>query len=138
MPNSILIVDDHPTNLKLLSFALRARGFTVVTAADAEQALAAIKAEKPKLILMDLQLPGMSGYDLTTQIKRDPATAEVPVIAVTGYAMKGDEERALAAGCDGYITKPVDLTVLRDLVARLVPQTPPLPMTPPADDAPPE
>lgn len=137
MPNTILIVDDHPTNLKLLSFALRARGFTVVTAADAEQALAAIRAEKPKLILMDLQLPGMSGYDLTTQIKHDPATSDVPVIAVTGYAMKGDEERALAAGCDGYITKPVDLTVLRDIVAKLVPIAPPLPASTSDDEIPP-
>jgi CheY-like chemotaxis protein len=104
----ILIVDDNPTNTKLLAFILSTRGYEVRTAASADEALATLTLFRPRLILMDIQLPGMDGLALTRQLKSDPATRDISIIAATAYAMKGDEERALAAGCDGYVTKPID------------------------------
>jgi len=104
----ILIVDDNPSNTKLLAFLLTSRGYEVRTAANADEALATLAAWLPRLILMDIQLPGIDGLTLTRQLKADPATSHIPIIAATAYAMKGDEERALAAGCNGYITKPID------------------------------
>jgi CheY-like chemotaxis protein len=116
----ILIVDDNPTNLKLVSFLVRSHGYDVVTATDASAALAAIRAERPTVILMDLQLPGIDGLELTRRLKADPATRQIPVVAVTAYAMKGDHEKALAAGCDDYVTKPIDTRTLPDVIARHV------------------
>jgi CheY-like chemotaxis protein len=104
----ILIVDDNPTNTKLLAFILSTRGYEVRTAASADEALATLMLFRPRLILMDIQLPGMDGLTLTRQLKSDPATRDISIIAATAYAMKGDQERALAAGCDGYVTKPID------------------------------
>ena len=118
--NRILIVDDNPTNLKLVSFLVRSHGYEVVTATDAAAALAAIQAERPAVILMDLQLPGVDGLELTRRLKADPATRQIPVVAVTAYAMKGDHEKALAAGCDDYVTKPIDTRTLPDVIARHV------------------
>lgn len=114
----ILAVDDHPPNLALLKHLLTLHGYRVATAAKAEQAIAAIRAELPRLILMDLQLPGVDGFELTRQLKADPQTAEVPIIAVTSYAMSGDRERALAAGCDDHVAKPIDTRALPGLVAQ--------------------
>lgn len=112
----ILIVDDNPSNTKLLEFLLSANGYAVRTAANADEALAALAGWKPRLILMDIQLPGMDGLALTRRLKADPLTSDIPIIAATAYAMKGDEERALAAGCSGYVTKPIDTRQLpRDL-----------------------
>jgi CheY-like chemotaxis protein len=113
---SILVVDDNPTNLKLVAFLLTTNGFSVRLAANADEALAAVTQQVPRLILMDLQLPGMDGLTLTAKLKADPATSEIMIVALTAYAMKGDEERALAAGCAGYLTKPIDT---RSLPARL-------------------
>lgn len=113
----ILIVDDHPGNLKLLSFLLDGKGYDVRTAADADQAFAAVREFRPRLILMDLQLPGMDGFELTRSLKADPSQRETIIVAVTASAMKGDEERALSAGCDGYITKPIDTRILPEQVA---------------------
>ncbi len=104
----ILIVDDNTANLKLARVLLSSEGFEVRTAGDAESALAVLREFRPKLILMDIQLPGMDGLELTRQLKADPATSGVVIVALTSYAMKGDEEKALAAGCDGYIAKPID------------------------------
>lgn len=104
----VLAVDDNAMNLKLVRFLLTKRGYRVVTAASAPEALAALARETPAIILMDLQLPGISGLELTSQLRRDPALASVPIVAVTASAMRGDEERALAAGCDGYVAKPID------------------------------
>lgn len=112
----ILIVDDNPSNTKLLEFLLSANGYAVRTAANADEALAALAGWKPRLILMDIQLPGMDGLALTRRLKADPLTSDIPIIAATAYAMKGDQERALAAGCSGYVTKPIDTRQLpRDL-----------------------
>lgn len=113
----ILIVDDHPTNLKVLRVLLEAHGYAVRTAPDAEDALREIEASPPRLVLLDLQLPGMNGFDLARRLKSDPARAGIRIIAVTALAMKGDDERARAAGCDGYVTKPVDTNALAALVA---------------------
>jgi CheY-like chemotaxis protein len=113
----ILIVDDNPTNAKLLAYVLSRRGYPVTTAADAGEALAAIAADRPRLILMDLQLPGIDGFELTRRLKADPTTAGIVIVAVTAYAMTGDEDRARAAGCDGYLPKPIDPRTLADTVA---------------------
>lgn len=116
----ILIVDDNPSNTKLLAFLLATKGYEVRTAANADEALARLATWKPRLILMDIQLPGMDGLTLTRQLKADPATSDIPIIAATAYAMKGDEERALAAGCDGYLTKPIDTRQLPLDIARFL------------------
>ncbi|MDB4989769.1 MAG: two-component hybrid sensor and regulator [Myxococcaceae bacterium] len=114
----VLVVDDNPTNLKLIAYLLQAKGYEVRTAIDAEGALIEVQTARPALILMDLQLPGMDGLELTRQLKAAPETRDIVVIAVTAYAMKGDEERARAAGCDGYIPKPVDTRALPRIVAQ--------------------
>lgn len=114
----ILIVDDNPVNLKLARVTLAIEGYDVRTAADAEEALALLAAFHPRLILMDIQLPGMDGLTLTRRLKDDAATRGIVILALTAYAMKGDEQKALDAGCDGYITKPIDTRMLPTLVAR--------------------
>lgn len=116
----VLIVDDNPTNLKLVSYLVKSHGHDVATASDAEAALDSIANQRPTLILMDLQLPGIDGLELTRRLKADPATRSIPIIALTAYAMKGDLEKALAAGCDDYVTKPIDTRTLPDVIARHV------------------
>jgi two-component system cell cycle response regulator DivK len=113
----ILIVDDNPTNLKLARVMLAAEGYEVRVAVDAEEALKMLDGFHPRLILMDLQLPGMDGLSLTRRLKEDPATSDVAILALTAYAMKGDEEKARQAGCDGYITKPIDTRTLPAVIA---------------------
>jgi CheY-like chemotaxis protein len=113
----ILIVDDNVQNLKLARVILSVEGYDVRTAADAEEALRVLQTFTPRLILMDIQLPGMDGLQFTRQLRTDPAWQAVRIVALTAYAMKGDEEKALAAGCDGYITKPIDTERLPKLVA---------------------
>jgi len=116
----ILIVDDNPTNLKLARLLLAGEGYDVRTAADAEQAMAVMAVFRPRLILMDLQMPGVDGFELTRRLKSDPVTGDIAILAVTAYAMKGDAERASAAGCDGYVPKPIDTRALLALVSRFV------------------
>jgi two-component system, cell cycle response regulator DivK len=113
----ILIVDDHPINLKLARVLLSAEGYEVRTAEDATQALAVLGEYHPRLILMDIQLPGVDGLELTRRLKADPATRDILVVALTAYAMKGDAERALDAGCDGYVPKPIDTRALPGVIA---------------------
>jgi two-component system cell cycle response regulator DivK len=114
----ILIVDDNPVNLKLVRFLLESEGYEVRTAVDADGALQALETFTPGLILMDIQLPGMDGLTLTRKLKADPRTQDIIVVALTAYAMKGDEDRALKAGCDGYVGKPIDTYALPALVTR--------------------
>jgi two-component system, cell cycle response regulator DivK len=114
---SILIVDDNAQNLKLARVVLANEGFDVRTASNAEDALQLLRTVTPRLILMDIQLPGMDGLELTRRLKADPATRAICVIALTAYAMKGDDEKAFAAGCDGYITKPIDVERLPVVVS---------------------
>jgi len=113
----ILIVDDNAVNLKLMRVLLAGEGYTVRTAKDAEEALAVLEEFRPRLILMDLQMPGMDGLELTRRLKNDPALSDSVIVALTAYAMKGDEGKALEAGCDGYITKPVDTRTLAATIA---------------------
>lgn len=115
--NSILIVDDSPQNLKLARVLLTSQGFEVKTAVDAEDALKVLDSFAPRLILMDIQLPGMDGLELTRRLRLDPARRDIIIVALTAYAMMGDEEKAMAAGCDGYITKPIDTNALPKVVA---------------------
>ncbi|MGA2328665.1 MAG: response regulator [Bryobacteraceae bacterium] len=112
----ILVVDDNPLNLKLTRVLLAAEGYQVHTAMDSREALEALKALHPRLILMDIQLPGTDGLKLTRQLKADPSMQDVVILALTAYAMKGDEQRARDAGCDGYIAKPIDTRSLPDLL----------------------
>jgi CheY-like chemotaxis protein len=113
----ILIVDDNRVNLKLARVLLSAEGYNVQTAEDAGEALAMLRESRPRLILMDIQLPGMDGLEATRRLKADPATRDIIVIALTAYAMKGDHEKALSAGCDGYVTKPIDTRALPGMIA---------------------
>ena len=104
---TVLVVEDNAANLKLTTFLLESAGHTVLSASDAEAGLTLARDERPALILMDIQLPGMDGLRATALLKRDAVTRDIPVIALTALAMKGDEERIRAAGCDGYIAKPM-------------------------------
>jgi CheY-like chemotaxis protein len=104
----LLLVDDTPQNLRLASFLLKSEGLEVRTAESAEEALELLANERFSLALVDIQLPGMDGLELTRRIRDTPAWADLPVVALTAYAMRDDKERMLAAGCDGYISKPID------------------------------
>jgi CheY-like chemotaxis protein len=108
MNATILIVDDNHTNLKLASEVLAFEGHHVVKAADAAEALRILSGLRPDLILMDIALPGMDGLELTRRLKAEPDFARTPIVALSAFAMKGDQEKAFEAGCDGYITKPID------------------------------
>lgn len=110
----ILVVEDNPMNLELVRDILAAEGYDVIEAADGPTGVAVARVEHPALILMDLQLPGLDGLEATRRIRADPALRGVPILAVTAHAMKGDDEKALAAGCDGFVAKPI---VVRDFVA---------------------
>ncbi len=112
----ILVVDDNPTNLKLVSELLRFDNYTVINAADAEAAQVLMTHTLPDLILMDLALPGIDGLTLTRRLKLEPRTRKICIVALTAYAMKGDSQKAFDAGCDGYITKPIDTRKLPGLV----------------------
>lgn len=114
----ILIVDDNATNLKLLRVLLGKESYAIRTADSAEDALGLLQSFRPRLILMDIQLPGMDGLELTRRLKANPQTRDIIILAVTSYAMKTDQEKALAAGCDGYVTKPIDTRALPGLVRR--------------------
>jgi two-component system, cell cycle response regulator DivK len=105
----VLVVDDSPLNAELACAVLEADGMQVQAATDASQALQAVARFRPQLVLMDIQMPGVDGLTLTRQLKADPATSHLVVLAFTAYAMKGDEERMLLAGCDGYLSKPIDV-----------------------------
>ena len=115
-PAPILIVDDNATNLRLETFILERAGHEIRGASDADEAMRVLETFRPRLILMDLQLPVIDGFELTRRLRKDAAFSAVRIVALTAYAMAGDEERARAAGCDGYITKPVPPEELRRLV----------------------
>ena len=117
MSDAILVVDDHPLNLKLARLVLEKGGYEVRTACDGEALMSLLESFRPRLILMDVQLPGVDGLELTRRLKSREETRNIIVIAFTAYAMKEDRARALAAGCDGYIAKPIDTRTLSATVA---------------------
>ena len=112
MAKKILIVEDDPRNLKLFRDLLQRIGYETIEATDGEQGVELARARNPDLILMDIMMPKMDGIEATRILKADTATKNIPIIALTSYAMKGDRERTLEAGCDGYIAKPVDIQEL--------------------------
>lgn len=116
----ILVVEDNADNMVLTVLLLESVGHTVLPAIDAEAGLAIARAERPDLILMDIQLPGIDGLQATALLKLDPVTRVIPVIALTALAMKGDEERIRAAGCDGYIAKPISIQEFLATITALV------------------
>jgi two-component system cell cycle response regulator DivK len=118
----ILIVEDNPANMKLASLLLSNAGHTSLCAVDAETGLTLARAERPDLILMDVQLPGMDGLAATALLKKDPVTAAIPIIALTAMAMKEDREKTRAAGCDAYIAKPLRYQELYKAIDRLLPK----------------
>jgi len=115
---NILLVEDNEVNRRLAVFLLRSKNHRVREAPTAKDAFEIVKAEPTDLIVMDIQLPGIDGLEATKILKADPATANIPVIAVTSYAMAGDRDKAFAAGCDGYVTKPIDKTIFLAEVER--------------------
>jgi CheY-like chemotaxis protein len=120
MSESILVVDDNFANARLVSYLLERKGYVVRTAVDAHDALAVLDEFHADLVLMDIQLPGMDGLELARTLKADPRRKGIAIIALTAYAMKGDEERAKEAGCDGYVSKPIDTRTLPGLVSEVL------------------
>jgi len=120
MAVKILLVEDNEMNRDMLSRRLQRRGYEVVTAVDGETGLAMTRSEAPALVLMDMSLPGLDGWEATRRIKADPATRAIPVVALTAHAMAGDREQALAAGCDDFDTKPIDLERLLGKIQTLL------------------
>jgi len=118
MSVTILIVEDTPANTRLLSVMLGAAGYQVLAATTAQEGIVLARSDQPDLILMDVQLPTMNGLEATALLKADPLTASIPIIAVTALAMKGDEEKIRAAGCDDYLSKPVRHQSLLQAVSR--------------------
>lgn len=115
---NILIIDDNPLAVKLVDFLLVSKHHETRTAANANEALVLLKTFQPEIILMDLQLPGVDGFELTRKLKDDPKYKHIIIIAITAYAMKGDRERAMDAGCDDYIAKPIDVRTLPDIIEK--------------------
>jgi len=118
MSKTILVVEDNPVNMRLVRLILRTRGYDVQEATTGHEALAMLRAKRPDAILLDMQLPGMDGFTLTAMLKSDAQTRTIPLIAVTAYAMIGDAERVMAAGCDAYLSKPIDDAQLMEVIAR--------------------
>ncbi len=116
IPKRILVIEDQELNRKVVRIVLQSKGYTVVEAADAMEALACLENAIPHLILMDIALPGQSGEDLTKRIKANLAWVDIPIIALTAAAMSGDKERILKAGCDDYLSKPIDIKILIERV----------------------
>ena len=116
----VLLVEDNPLNLELATDLLEASGFEVISAQTGEAGIKLAREAQPDLILMDLSLPGMDGIEATKALKADPQTSGIPIVAVTAHAMKGDEQKALAAGCEGYVTKPIDTRMFPVLVTQHV------------------
>lgn len=118
MPKKILVVEDDTDNRRIVARALAVEGYEVLEAVDGVQALARAQAEHPDLILMDLALPNMDGWEATRRLKSDAGTRAIPVVALTAIAMRGDEEQARAAGCDDYISKPARPMAIREIVKK--------------------
>ncbi len=121
MERSILIVEDEPLNLRVFRDVLEHQGYTVITAVEGKEAVDLAVDRNPGLVLMDIGLPGMSGLEATKILKRNAMTRDIPIVALTAYAMKEDEERAIQAGVTGFLSKPIDMKELLEEVARFLP-----------------
>ncbi len=124
MSHRILIIEDNEKNIYLLTFLLEHSGFQVLQARSGEVGLQLAEEERPHLVLLDIQLPQMDGYEIARRIRATPAIAEVPIVAVTSFAMVGDRERVLEAGCTDYIEKPIDSDTFVDRISRHLPKDP--------------
>jgi two-component system cell cycle response regulator DivK len=120
MPKTVMIVEDNELNMKLFNDLLESRGYSVIQTRNGMEALDLARAHRPDLILMDIQLPEVSGLVVTKWLKDDEDLAHIPVIAVTAFAMKGDEERIRSGGCEAYVSKPISVSVFLDTVRRFV------------------
>jgi two-component system cell cycle response regulator DivK len=120
MPEKILIVEDNPQNMKLLLMTLKPHGYTFLEATDGKEALDIAVNHKPDLIMMDIQLPKLSGLEVTRRLRRMPAFSHIPIIAITANAMKGDEENIIEAGCDAYLPKPINTRQLPGVIAEIL------------------
>ena len=118
--SKILLVEDNEMNRDMLSRRLKRKGFEVLMAEDGDECMACLATSRPDLVLMDINLPGKDGYEITRQIKADPNLRSIPVIALTAHAMSGDREKSMEAGCDDYDTKPVDLSRLLEKMLMLL------------------
>ena len=121
MSKRILVVEDHEENRRIVRDLLTSAGYEIVEAVTGEEGVTLAESEHPDLILMDIQLPGIDGYETTRRIKANPASSRIPIIAVTSYALSGDDVKALAAGCDAYVTKPFSPRALLAKVREYVP-----------------
>ena len=120
MPKTILIVEDNELNMKLFNDLLQASGYNTVQTSDGKEALELARVHHPDLILMDIQLPEISGLEVTKIIKADEKLQDIPVVAVTAFAMKGDEEKIMEGGCEGYIAKPISVPIFLEMIAKFL------------------
>ena len=120
MSKKILIVEDNPQNMRLMKMALSAESYLLLEATDGEEALEVAKRERPDLIIMDVQLPKMSGLEVARRLREIPEFNRTPIVAITAYAMKGDEEKALDAGCNAYLSKPIRARDLPNVIAKML------------------
>ena len=125
MSKRILVIEDHEDNRQIMNVTLSAAGFEVIEAVTGDAGVAMAESERPDLILMDIQLPGLDGYEATRLIKAKPALSHIPIIVVTSYALSGDEVKAKEAGCDAYLAKPFRPRELLAMVCEFVPEAPP-------------
>ena len=120
MKKRILIVEDNPVHTRLIEMTLRAKNYTLLKATNGEEALDIAIRERPDLILMDLNLPEMTGFEVTKKLRENPTFSHTPIIAITAYAMRGDRERVIESGCDAYLTKPIDTHELPEVIAEML------------------
>jgi len=120
MNERILIVEDSPLNMRLMEMTLEAKKYTLLEATDGEEALDMATRERPDLIIMDIQLPKLNGLEVTRKLRDTVACSHIPIIAITAFAMKGDKERAIEAGCDAYLTKPINTRQLPGMIAEML------------------
>ena len=120
MKEKILIVEDNPQSMRLIEMTLRDKGYTLLRATSGEEALDMATRERPDLIIMDIRLPGMNGFEVTRRLRQNPAFSHTLIIGLTAYAMKGDKERVIEAGCDAYLSKPIDTRQLPGMIAEML------------------
>ena len=123
MNEKILIVEDNPQNMRLIEMVLRTKGYTLLKATDGEEAMDMALRELPDLVIMDIQLPKLSGLEVTRKLKETPAFSQIPIICLTAYAMKGDKERFIDGGCDAYLSKPINTRELPGVIAEMLHNT---------------